>query len=170
MSSSASLLSSKSHSFCQALISPPSPTTLISKYFTPSSPKITEHGPKWCRDRLPFLAKTFTGTSGPDSCETYFELLSKTLKMHMHEKSFPSQRGFIVDADATTEEKGGGKGVVCVVGNAEFESVKTGKKWREKFMYRLSGFDEEGRIGHWEIWSDPLSAWDAVGPEKDNKH
>lgn len=37
------------------------------------------------------------------------------------------------------------------------------KSWEEDFVYRLSGFDEEGRIGHWEIWADPLSAWDAVG-------
>jgi hypothetical protein len=57
----------------------------------------------------------------------------------------------------------GGRGAVSVVAHGIFESVKTGKKWEEDFIYRLSGFDEEGKIGCWEIWADPLSAWDAVG-------
>ena len=46
--------------------------------------------------------------------------------------------------------------------HARFESVSTGKSWEEDFVYRLSEFDEQGKIGHWEIWADPLSAWDAV--------
>ena len=54
-------------------------------------------------------------------------------------------------------------GAVSVVGHARFGAVKTGRSWDERFVYRLSGFDEEGRIGHWEIWADPLSAWEAVG-------
>lgn len=151
MSSRSSVLRSQSRNFCQALLSPPSPSTLISEYFVHSSPKITEHGPEWCRSRLPFLQKTFVGASGAESCETYFTLLSQTLKMHMHEHTFPGPEGFIVDPEAIIEGQDG-KGVVCVVGNAEFESVDTGKKWSEKFIYRLSGFDEEGRIGHW-VWS-----------------
>ena len=34
-------------------------------------------------------------------------------------------------------------------------------------LYRLSDFDEQRRIGHWEIWADPLSAWEAVGAGED---
>jgi len=51
---------------------------------------------------------------------------------------------------------------VSVVGKGRFESVKTGKAWDEQFIYRLSDFDVNGMIGHWEIWADPLSAWNAV--------
>ena len=40
---------------------------------------------------------------------------------------------------------------------------EAGKEWDEEFIYRFSGFDEEGKIGWWEIWADPLSAWVAVG-------
>lgn len=87
--------------------------------------------------------------------------------MHMREDTFPSSEGYIVDAAATMgKPQGEGnqpKGVVSVVGKASFASIKTGKKWDEQFIYRLSGFDEAGRIGHWEIWADPLSAWVAVG-------
>jgi len=61
------------------------------------------------------------------------------------------------------EGRGRAEGVVTVVGTGTFASIKTGKEWSEKFIYRFSGFDREGRIGHWEIWADPLSAWVAVG-------
>lgn len=89
--------------------------------------------------------------------------------MHMREDTFPSSEGYIVDAAATMgKPQGEGnqpKGAVSVVGKASFASIKTGKKWDEQFIYRLSGFDEAGRIGHWEIWADPLSAWVAVGED-----
>ncbi|KAL0257496.1 hypothetical protein SLS55_008310 [Diplodia seriata] len=55
------------------------------------------------------------------------------------------------------------KGTVTVVGRGTFESVQTGRKWREEFVYVLGGWDEEGRFERWEIWADPLSAWVAVG-------
>ena len=83
-----------------------------------------------------------------DSCLSYFEALSQTLKMHMDETTFPDGNGYIVDPDAMVESESG-TGVVCVVGKASFESVKTGKSWHEQFIYRLSGFDADGKIGHW---------------------
>lgn len=46
---------------------------------------------------------------------------------------------------------------------AGFKSVRTGKGWEEEFVYVLSEFDDEGRIGRQELWADPLSAWVAVG-------
>jgi hypothetical protein len=145
------------------LISPPSPEELIATYFARDDPKIIEYGPAWCRDRLPFLHTTFQGVSGENSCQTYFELLSKNLKMHLPEDAFPGYGGFIVDPLTVVGDKKGGGGAVCVTGKGKFESVKTGKIYDETFMYRLSGFDEEGRIGCWEIWSDSLSAWNVVG-------
>ena len=71
---------------------------------------------------------------------------------------------FVVDAEALGpggEEEG--KGVVTVKMSAAFKSVKSGEGWEEEFVYVLSGFDEEGRIGRQELWADPLSAWVAVG-------
>ncbi|KAF9699365.1 hypothetical protein EKO04_002442 [Ascochyta lentis] len=136
--------------FCAALISPPPPSELLSQYFS-SKPRITEHGPEWSRSRLPFLAKTFVGKDG---CEEYFKLMTETLDMTLGERAFPDAKGFIVDADA---------GMVSVVGKGHFSSKKTGKGWDEQFIYRFSDFNEQGKIGHWEIWADPLSAWDAVG-------
>ena len=136
--------------FCAALISPPPPSELLSQYFS-NQPKITEHGPEWARSRLPFLAKTFTGKDG---CEEYFKLMTGTLEMSLSKDAFPDAKGFIVDAEA---------GSVVVVGKGRFSSKKTGKGWDEQFVHKFSGFDEQGKIGHWEIWADPLSAWDAVG-------
>lgn len=88
----------------------------------------------------------------------------------MSKDTFPSIDGFVVDAEAEVEwmehkEKKKGKGVVSVVGQATFESIKTGKEWHEEFIYQFSAFDDKGRIGHWEIWADPLSAWVAVGED-----
>jgi len=155
------------HSFCQSLLKPPAPSALISEYFVPFYPRITEHGPSWATSRLPFLGKTFIGYRG---CEEYFTVLSKTLEMNMGKDTFPSIDGFVVDTEAEVEwmerkEKKRGKGVVSVVGQATFKSVKTGKEWHEEFIYRFSAFDDKGRIGHWEIWADPLSAWVAVGED-----
>jgi hypothetical protein len=160
--SKAQLLREKSHAFCHALISPPPPEELIKAYFTKDSPKIIEYGPAWCRARLPFLHTTFNGARGEDSCQTYFEILSKILKMHLSEGAFPRPEGFIVDPDAVVEGCKS-KGAVSVTGKGKFESVQTGKSYNEVFSYRLSDFDDDGKIGRWEIWSDSLSAWDAVG-------
>jgi hypothetical protein len=161
----AELLREKSYSFCQALLSPSPPIELIKAYFTEDNPKIVEYGPPWCREKLPFLHTTFEGASGKDSCQTYFEVLSKILKMNLPRDAFPGPEGFIVDPDAIIEGSPK-KGAVSVTGKGNFESVRTGKSYDETFMYRLSNFDDEGKIGCWEIWSDSLSAWDAVGGEK----
>ena len=64
---------------------------------------------------------------------SYFEALSQTLKMHMDETTFPDDNGYIVDPDTVVEGESG-SGVVCVVGKAFFESVKTGKSWQEQFI------------------------------------
>jgi hypothetical protein len=149
-STRSSTLRRTTHAFCHALISPPPPPDLLSAYFS-ASPKITEHGPEWSRSRLPFLAKTFTGKEG---CLEYFSLLGDVLGMELPGDAFPEADGFIVDAEA---------GMVSVVGKGKFTSKKTGKDWDEQFIYRFSDFDSDGMIGHWEIWADPLSAWDAVG-------
>lgn len=96
----------------------------------------------------------------------YFETLSQTLEMEMGKDTFPGDGGFVVDDSAVVEGEGG-TGVVSVVGKARFKSKKTGKGWGESFIYRFSGFDDLGRIGHWEIWADPLSAWVAVGGDEE---
>jgi hypothetical protein len=160
------LLRATASAFCETLLDPPRPDELLRKFFVCTNPCITEHGPEWARSRLPFLAKTFLGLEG---CEAYFSILSQTLTMQMDKHTFPSSAGYIVDAKATTGDSQCGvsnrppKGAVSVVGKASFTSIKTGKQWHEQFIYRFSGFDEVGRIGHWEIWADPLSAWVAMG-------
>lgn len=143
-------LRTQAHAFCIALFSPPPPPVLLSTHFT-SHPKITEHGPTWAQTLLPFLGKTFTGHA---ACEQYFTLLGQILEMDLPPDAFPGPEAFIVDAEAN---------MVSVVGKARFKSKATGKAWDEEFIYRLSEFDGEGRVGHWEIWADPLSAWVAVG-------
>ncbi|KAF2705396.1 hypothetical protein K504DRAFT_494283 [Pleomassaria siparia CBS 279.74] len=155
----------RTHAFCAALLSsssspsPPAPADLVGAYFSssdrhavaPPAPRITEHGPSWASERLPFLGKTF---SGPESCIEYFEVLGRVLDMQLPADAFPPKEGFIVDAEA---------GMVSVVGRGRFVSKKTGKGWDEEFVYRFSEYDDEGKFGHWEIWADPLSAWEAVG-------
>ncbi|KAF2999949.1 hypothetical protein E8E14_002134 [Neopestalotiopsis sp. 37M] len=155
-----SLLRSQAHAFCQALLSPPPPEELVKEFFIPEAngknPTIREHGPSWATVYLPFLGRDFVGFH---SSIEYFELLSRTLKMHLDKDSFPGEDGFVVDADANR---------VAVVGKGKFESVETGRSWDEKFSYVLSGWDEEGKLGRWDIWADPLSAWAAVSDEDIN--
>ncbi|KAI9720373.1 MAG: hypothetical protein M1812_002879 [Candelaria pacifica] len=161
------LLRSQAQAFCSAFLKGTSPTETLDTFFT-SSPKITEHGPSWATSRLPFLGKTFHGrrssSSGAEkgsTCDDYFELLAATLSFHPNEDTFPPAEGFIVDP-GTNVAGGSGSGAVSVVAHAKFASVAAGTAWEEDFIYRLSEFDEQGNIGHWEIWADPLSAWMAV--------
>ncbi|KAK5186608.1 hypothetical protein LTR16_009694, partial [Cryomyces antarcticus] len=82
------LLRKSAHAFCTAFLDLPSnpPAKLLSTHFTPTSPKITEHGPSWASSRLPFLGKTFTGRA---DCEAYFALLARTLEFHPSADTFP---------------------------------------------------------------------------------
>ncbi|KAF7888076.1 uncharacterized protein EAF02_002617 [Botrytis sinoallii] len=160
MSLSREELRKEAVAFCQAFVDGISPDIILSSHFS-SSPRITEHGPE--NSELPFLGKTFSGrkcdSSDNQTCDDYFNILSRTLQFQPSPSTFPSPQSFIVDE---TCELQGKKGVVSVVGSATFKSLTTGKSWDEQFIYRLSEFDEEGKIGHWEIWADTLSAWNAV--------
>lgn len=154
-------------SFCAAFLDLPNnpPEKILSEHFTSAHPEITEHGPDWARDKLPFLGHTFTGHA---RCIDYFSLLSETLEFLPSEDTFPSKEGFIVDPEGVgpvDRQHGRARGLVSVVGRARFKAVRTGRSWEERFIYRLSGFDEDGKIGHWEIWADPLSAWMSVQDE-----
>lgn len=152
------LLKDRARSFCDAFLALPNnpPEKILDQHFRQFNAKITEHGPSWATKRLPFLGKTFAGR---DECLKYFDLLGKTLEFMPQQDTFPGSDGFIVDPDANIGE---GHGAVSVVGQAKFKAVATGESWSEQFIYRLSEFSEEGKIGHWEIWADPLSAWEAV--------
>lgn len=149
-----SILRSRAHAFCRALVSPPPPPELLAEFFIPEteagSPSIREHGPSWATAHLPFLGRDFVGVG---ACEEYFVLLSAALKMDLDKDSFPGEEGFAVDAERNR---------VSVIGRGRFESVATGRSWDEKFIYLLSGWDGEGRMAKWEIWADPLSAWAAI--------
>ncbi|KAL8794296.1 MAG: hypothetical protein Q9195_003122 [Heterodermia aff. obscurata] len=161
----ASLLRSTAESFVKAFVAGTSPTSILNTYFT-SSAQIYEHGPAWANARLPFLGKTFTGrrqsgSDGGSTCDDYYDLLTRTLSFHPTEGTVPASAEFVVDAEALGP--GGGRGVVTVKMRAGFKSIKSGGGWEEEFVYVLSGFDDEGRIGRQELWADPLSAWVAVG-------
>ena len=159
------LLRSKASAFCKAFLKSVPPTEMLDTFFT-TNPQIHEHGPSWAISELPFLGITFSGrqtSNSPSSlnsliptCDDYFSRLASTLSFHPSQDTFPPDEEFVVDTKASA---------VSVVAKARFESVKTGVGWDEEFMYKLSGFDEEGRIGRWDVWADPLSAWVAVREE-----
>ena len=161
--SQAELMRSTAYSFCKAFATGSPPSETLDKYFT-SNPKILEHGPKWANLRLPFLGIKFHGRRSQSSstatsrrtCDDYYDRLTATLSFHPHEKTVPPIEEFMVDAE---------RGTVTVKLHATFASVKTGKDWEEDFIYVLSDFNEEGRIGSQELWADPLSAWIAVGED-----
>jgi hypothetical protein len=88
----------------------------------------------------------------------YLQVLSETLKVYVSENRFPGSERFIADPSAKVDWQDGLGGAVCIVGRVEFESVKDGADVARAFIYRLSDFDEEGRIGHW-IFSVSPSSW-----------
>ncbi|KAK4691214.1 hypothetical protein P7C71_g5738, partial [Lecanoromycetidae sp. Uapishka_2] len=147
--------------FCKAFVSGLSPSETLDKFFT-SNPKIFEHGPSWATERLPFLGVVFQGrrternsdASEHATCDDYYDLLTSTLSFHPNDDTIPSKEKFMVDPVV---------GSVTIKLHAKFASVKTGKSWEEDFVYVLSEFDENLKIGSQELWADPLSAWMAVG-------
>ncbi|KAK4508184.1 hypothetical protein PRZ48_001922 [Zasmidium cellare] len=162
-----SLLKTRTKAFCAAFLDLPSnpPQKLLQEHFTPTQPCITEHGPSWASSCLPFLGRTFTGVN---ECLQYFDLLSKTLEFIPSPDTFGDEGSIVVDENARPGDgDAGAGGLASVKGKAKFKAIATGKEWEEEFVYRLSGFDEDGKIGHWEVWADPLSAWVAVGGEEE---
>ncbi|KAF2674185.1 hypothetical protein BT63DRAFT_435337 [Microthyrium microscopicum] len=157
--SRSAMLRKCAHAFCMALRSSEfNAHTFVSTFFVEEGATIIEHGPNWARKKLPFLGQTFEGREG---CVQYFERLGHTLRMKLSQEAFPPDDELCVDPDT----KVAGlelKGMVCVTGKGHFEHRGSGWSWNETFIYRLCGFDEDGRIARWEIWADPLSAWEAA--------
>jgi hypothetical protein len=123
----------------------------VSSFFTEDA-QIIEHGA--ANKQLPFLA-TFNGTH---DCIRYFSHLANTLIPHWPSDAFPSDEAFVVDAEAETEGTDH-TGAVCVVGKGSWENKESGWTWKEKFIYKLSGFDRDGRVSRWVITSlFPVSA------------
>lgn len=159
---------STAEGFCEAFVAGMASSKMLDTYFT-SNPKITEHGPSWAKTRLPFLGSTFSGRRRRDAgaandantCDDYYDLLNATLSFHPHAHTVPAKEEFLI-ASGTTND-GRWWGAVTIKLNAGFASVRTSKSWEEDFVYVLSEFDENLRIGHLELWADPLSAWLAVG-------
>ncbi|KAL9636128.1 MAG: hypothetical protein Q9164_003019 [Protoblastenia rupestris] len=149
---------STAYSFCNSFADGLAGSECLNRYFS-SKPKITEHGPRWATARLPFLSITFEGRRGQGNplgitCDDYYDLLTSTLTFDPDSVIIPQREQFAVDPAA---------GTATVRLHAKFASLKTGKDWEEDFVYVLSGFDEEGKIGCQDLWADPLSAWMAIG-------
>jgi len=165
--SRSTLLREKSRQFSEAFIHGTLPPDQLLSQFMTSAPQIIEHGSQEAQKRLPFVGTLFTGRRSSTSpskstCDDYFDLLGATLALHSHEKSLPEENGYVVDPEAVFPDVEG-KGVVLVKAHARLSSVGSGRSWEEHFVFLLSGFDGEGRIGKLEIWADNLSAWEAVG-------
>lgn len=154
--------------FCKAFVAGMAPTAMLTRFLA-SAPKITEHGPAFAKARLPFLATPFRGRrqGGGDrmgnrhTCDDYYDILSSILAFHPHPDTVPPKESFLVAC--TQGAHGEWQGGVTIKLHASFSSIKTGRSWSERFVYVLSEFDDEAKIGHLEIWADPLSAWMAVG-------
>ena len=154
--------------FCKAFVAGMAPTAMLTRFFAPA-PKITEHGPAFAKARLPFLATPFRGrrqagmhgNGTRDTCDDYYDILSSILSFHPHPGTVPPKESFLVAC--TQDADGRWQGGVTIKLHASFSSIKTGRTWSEDFVYVLSEFDDETKIGHLEIWADPLSAWMAVG-------
>lgn len=159
---------STAEGFCKAFVAGMAPSKILDTYFT-SKPKITEHGPLWAKSRLPFIGTTFYGRRKEDTgakdiadtCDDYYDRLNATLTFHPHANTVPSREEFLVSNGKTND--GRWHSGVTIKLNAKFTSIRTGQSWEEDFVYVLGEFDENVKIGHLELWADPLSAWLAVG-------
>lgn len=89
--------------FCKAFVAGSSPQDILDAFFA-SDPKITEHGPSWAQNRLPFLGATFSGRRAHGSennpsgttCDDYYDILASTLSFHPTQDTVPPKEEFRV--------------------------------------------------------------------------
>jgi len=143
------LLLAKTQSLAAAVASQADFDTVMSHFSQSSAAFAHEYAPKSVSESIPFLGRTFEGYQG---IEKYMSLMTEYLKYDNME--------FFDYALAEEEE------VVTVKGKAKWTFIKTGKQWVETFIWRLSQFDDEGKIGGYEVWADPLSLWWATQEDK----
>ena len=155
------MIKGRTQAFCAAFLNPTNnpPEEILDEHFTTNNLRILEHGPTWAQSKLPYIARPFRGRN---EGLWYFRLQSETVLFQPDKDTFSGSEGIVVDPDALIAGAVG-RGVANVIGKAKFKAVKTGQSWEARFVWRLSGFDEDGKIGLWEIWNDALSAWMAVG-------
>lgn len=140
--------------FCQHFVSGSSPGILLDAVFTTQTPRIHEHGPEWARQKLPFLHKQWLGRGdGSDTTDQYFNMLGQTLRFFPAEDTIPAAKSFVVDP---FNESG------MIRAKCKLQSVATDVSWEEIFVFSFAEFDDKGKIALLEIWSDGLSAWNAV--------
>ena len=147
MSPTRSQLLASAQALCAAFASKASLDDLLSHFSTTHQVSAHEHGLPLL---APFLGRTFSGLTGPNSVEAYFKLLQQLLTYdHM---SFSE---WTVDAEARK---------VCTKGKARFTWVNgrgNGQWWDEEFIYMLD-FDEEGKVTAYQVWADSGAAYLAM--------
>nr|XP_023896324.1 uncharacterized protein LOC112008222 [Quercus suber] len=140
--------------FCHHFLAGSSPELLLASCFVPDSPRITEHGPRWAAQKLPYLNTNWAGGgSTGDTCDRYFEAVAATLEFFPDEHTIPPASSFSIDPYNQ---------VGMVVAKCKPQSNATKATWEDQFVFRFSDFDSHGRIGKLEIWFDALAAWDGV--------
>ena len=95
----------------------------------------------------PFLGRTFSGLRGPNSVETYFNLLKKHLTYE--NMSFTE---WVVDSESRK---------VSCKGQARFkwlDGETSGQAWNEYFVYVLD-FDQDAKVTDYQVWADSGAAY-----------
>jgi hypothetical protein len=154
-------LKGRAQAFCSAFLNPAThpPERILDDHFVKEDARILEHGPLFAQAKLPYIARPFRGKN---EGLWYFRLQSETVEFLPHTQTFSGSESIVVDSESMIPGQAG-RGVATIVGKAKYKAVKSGQNWEARFVWRLSGFDDEGRIGLWEVWGDCLSAWVAVG-------
>ncbi|KAL4918577.1 hypothetical protein BDW62DRAFT_200705 [Aspergillus aurantiobrunneus] len=143
-------LTTATKSLCTAFSTSAPLPTLLSTFTSTPPPRIHEHG---LPSLAPFLGRTF---SDRDGLTEYFNLLAESLTVE--DMGFDEEGSWAVDTET---------GVVCLRGRARFASKRTGEKWVETFIYRITLAEEQevdGREGGvkvrvYEIWADTGAAY-----------
>ncbi|KAL2831086.1 hypothetical protein BDW59DRAFT_158033 [Aspergillus cavernicola] len=142
-------------SLCKAFSTSAPLETLLSTFTTCPPPQIHEHGLPCL---APFLGRTFTGRDGVTE---YVTLLNESLGIEKME--FDDVGEWVVDTESM---------VVCLRGGAKFVAKRSGERWDERFMYRISVAEEQGgnskgvlKVREYEVWADTGAAYLAMRGE-----
>lgn len=154
MSPSRTQLLASAEALCTAFAQKAPLEDVLSHFSTTHLITAHEHGLPFL---APFIGRTFTGRTGPNSVEAYFKLLQQVLTFE--NMSFAE---WTVDTEARK---------VCTKGTARFtwaEGEGNGQAWNERFIYMLD-FDQEGKVTDYQVWADSGAAYLARKGELDAK-
>jgi hypothetical protein len=120
-----------------------------------AGPRITEHAPSYASKPFPHVNRSFQGA---EECLEYLKLKEQNLKTLWFEGGIPADECILVDPECWVNagDPEGPKGSCVLIVKMQTEHLESGWRWNESVVWKLSGYDEDGKWMYWVCVIDHL--------------